>query len=93
MQSDSEFFEHLSEHSLIVRKKCRYAVWPDQIESYYKDYSIRRPTSRQFQLQREFTVGQGQLRYCIHRPTAVMELTFAAAYDLGRPGFGDQIPA
>lgn len=31
MQVNSEFFERLSGHSLTICKKCRYAVWPDQI--------------------------------------------------------------
>lgn len=34
MQIDSEFLEHLSVHSLVVFKKCRYIVWLNQIESH-----------------------------------------------------------
>jgi hypothetical protein len=31
------YFEHVAEYSVAARRECRYAVWPDQIESHLQE--------------------------------------------------------
>ncbi|KAK3065108.1 hypothetical protein LTS18_010261 [Coniosporium uncinatum] len=73
--SEGCMFEHLVEHQLVVCKKCRHAVWPDQIAGHLqgKQHGLKR--QRATETAREIEGWPGVIRYPseLQVPTTVEE--------------------